>query len=234
MKKTFFVGLVAVVLLHAACSFSTPSILLTKTERIYSYNSQGMLTERLAAFILLADPDGRNDYKMLLLREEATGLEWSLDRENAVFLQEKDEVKTIQWVGSNKFKYPRHFFPAGRYTLTALDLSGKKTEASFLLQEAPPVSAMPFSFSLEQGRWKLHILDGTACTTYSLILLSADLQPLAVHKLKPDDSGVQDGDIQAFKKQMPDARYIQGFGEDEYTGIGFLGPPISLAGVPGE
>lgn len=230
MKKFPFFCLVAAVLLHTACSFSTPSVVFAKTERIYGYNRQGILTERLAAFILLVDKDGRNDYKALVLHEEATGLEWSLDRENSVFLQERNGTNSMQWVGSNKFTYPRRAFPAGQYTLTAFDLGGNKTEVSFSLQEAPPVSAMPFSFSLEKGRWRLNILDNTACTSYSIIMLSADLQPLLVHRIGLEEG--KSGDIHALTEDASDARYIQCFGENEYTNIGFLTPPISLQGLP--
>jgi len=134
MKHLSFVCLLLAVLLSIACSFNTPSVVLTKKQRIYSYNQQGVLTEHLAAFILLEDDNGRNDYKELTVREDATGLEWSINRENTVFLQETGYSKSAQWVGSNKLTYPRRFFPAGDYTLTASDLGGHKTEVPSSLQ----------------------------------------------------------------------------------------------------
>ena len=140
MKHLSFIYLLSFILIYTSCSFNTPSAVLAKEQRIYSYNQQGALTEWLAVFMLIEDNDGRNDYKGLILRENATGLEWALHRENTVFLQEAGYSKNTQWVGSNKFKYPRRFFPAGQYTLTASDLGGNKTELSFSLQEPQPLT----------------------------------------------------------------------------------------------
>lgn len=227
MKYSALPGLLLAVLVHAACSFSTPSVVLAKTERIYGCNRQGVVTERLAAFILLEDKDGRNDYKTLTLREEATGLEWTIYRENSVFLQETGIGSNTQWVGSNKFRYPRRYFPAGRYVLIASDLSGNTHEVSVSLQEAQPVLSLPFIFSLEQDRWQLTILDAAACSSFSLIMLSADLQPLTVLRLS-DVKDKQNGLLKPLKEQFPDARYIQCFGENEDRSIGFLSSPIPL------
>ena len=83
MRQRFLSAcLLPAILLYAACSFNTPAVVQAKRQRIYSYNRQGVLTERLAAFILLDDRDGRNDYKNLTLREDSTGLEWMIHREN--------------------------------------------------------------------------------------------------------------------------------------------------------
>ena len=125
MKHLSFICLLSAVLLYASCSFNTPTVVLVKKQRIYSYNQQGALTERLAVFMLLEDGDGRNDYKDLTLREDTTGLEWALHRENTVFLQEAGYSKNAQWVGSNKFKYPRRFFTAGKKNQTADEFGGK-------------------------------------------------------------------------------------------------------------
>ena len=226
MKHCSFPCLLLVVLLSAACSFNTPSVTLVKKQRIYSYNQQGAITERLAAFVLLEDEDGRNDYKELTLREDATGLEWSCHRENTVFLQEAGYSKNVQWVGSNKFKYPRRFFPAGQYTLTASDLGGNKTDTTFSLQESPQTGTLlPFEFMLENEQWLLHITDGSVCSHFSLIMLSADLQPLTVYQLQTNGTDRQNG---SFENRSADARYIQCFGENADQSIGFLSAPLPL------
>lgn len=228
MQRIFFTCLILAALLSAACSFNTPSAVLAKKQRIYSYNQQGVLTERLAAFMLLEDDDGRNDYKGLTLREDASGLEWSIHRENSVFLQEAGYSKNAQWIGSNKFKYPRRFFPAGQYTLIASDLGGNKTETTFSLQEPQLVTALPFNFTLENEQWTLHITDRTACSSFSLIMLSADLQPLTVYQLQLDDTDRKDGSLETLENKPLDARYIQCFGENSDQSIGFLSTPIPL------
>ena len=58
MKHLSFICLLSAVLLYASCSFNTPTVVLVKKQRIYSYNQQGALTERLAVFMLLEDEDG--------------------------------------------------------------------------------------------------------------------------------------------------------------------------------
>lgn len=228
MKHLSFACLLLAGLLSIACSFNTPSVVLAKKQRIYSYNQQGALTERLAAFMLFEDGDGRNDYKELILREDATGLEWSLHRENTVFLQEAGYSKNAQWVGSNKFKYPRRFFPAGLYTLTVSDLGGNKTETSFSLQEPQAITALPFEFVFENEQWALHIIDSGACSSFSVIMLSADLQPLTVYQLPTDSADRQNGSLAMFENKPTDARYIQCFGENADQAIGFLSTPLPL------
>lgn len=225
MKCLSFTCLLSVVLVSTACSFNAPSIVTAKRQRIYTYNQQGAVTERLAAFMLVEDGDGRNDYKELTLREDATGLEWSVHRENTVLLQEADYSKNTQWVGSNKFKYPRRFFPAGQYTLTVSDLGGNKTEATFSLQAPQAVTSLPFEFTLENEQWTLYITDREACSSFSLIMLSADLQPLTVYQLQPGDSDRQTG---ALQNGHSDARYIQCFGENADQSIAFLSTPLPL------
>ena len=228
MKHRCFICFLSAFLLFSACSFNTPSVVLAKKQRIYSYNRQGTLTERLAAFILLEDDDGRNDYKELTLREDATGLEWSIHRENSVFLQDTGYSKNAQWIGSTKFKYPRRFFPAGQYTLTASDLGGNKTETTFSLQEPQIVTFLPFDFTLENDQWTLQITDTASCASFSLIMLSADLQPLTVYQLQLDSSGRQNGSLETLENRPTDARYIQCFGEKADQSIGFLSKPVPL------
>ena len=228
MKHLSFICLLSAVLLYASCSFNTPTVVLVKKQRIYSYNLQGSLTERLAVFMLLEDGDGRNDYKDLTLREDTTGLEWALHRENTVFLQETGYSKNAQWVGSNKFKYPRRFFPAGQYTLSASDLGGNKTETTFSLQAPQIISFLPFEFTLENEQWTLNITDSSACSYFSLIMLSADLQPLTVYPLQTNGTDRQNGALTMFENRPTDARYIQCFGENTDQSIGFLSAPLSL------
>lgn len=228
MKHLSFICLLSAVLLYASCSFNTPTVVLVKKQRIYSYNQQGALTERLAVFMLLEDGDGRNDYKDLTLREDTTGLEWALHRENTVFLQETGYSKNAQWVGSNKFKYPRRFFPAGQYTLSASDLGGNKTETTFSLQAPQTITFLPFEFTLENEQWTLNITDGSACSYFSLIMLSADLQPLTVYPLQTNGTDRQNGALTMFENRPTDARYIQCFGENTDQSIGFLSAPLPL------
>ena len=228
MKHLSFICLLSAVLLYASCSFNTPTVVLVKKQRIYSYNQQGALTERLAVFMLLEDGDGRNDYKDLTLREDTTGLEWALHRENTVFLQETGYSKNAQWVGSNKFKYPRCFFPAGQYTLSASDLGGNKTETTFSLQAPQIITFLPFEFTLENEQWTLNITDSSACSYFSLIMLSADLQPLTVYPLQTNGTDRQNGALTMFENRPTDARYIQCFGENTDQSIGFLSTPLPL------
>ncbi|UTC44905.1 hypothetical protein [Treponema sp. OMZ 857] len=228
MKHLSFICLLSAVLLYASCSFNTPTVVLVKKQRIYSYNQQGALTERLAVFMLLEDGDGRNDYKDLTLREDTTGLEWALHRETTVFLQETGYSKNAQWVGSNKFKYPRRFFPAGQYTLSASDLGGNKTETTFSLQAPQIITFLPFEFTLETEQWTLNITDSSACSYFSLIMLSADLQPLTVYQLQTNGTDRQNGALTTFENKPTDARYIQCFGENTDQSIGFLSAPLPL------
>ncbi|UTC50745.1 hypothetical protein [Treponema sp. OMZ 855] len=228
MKHLSFICLLSAVLLYASCSFNTPTVVLVKKQRIYSYNQQGALTERLAVFMLLEDGDGRNDYKDLTLREDTTGLEWALHRENTVFLQETGYSKNAQWVGSNKFKYPRRFFPAGQYTLSASDLGGNKTETTFSLQAPQIITFLPFEFTLENEQWTLNITDSNACSSFSLIMLSADLQPLTVYQLQTNGTDRQNGALTMFENRPTDVRYIQCFGENTDQSIGFLSTPLPL------
>lgn len=230
MKRNYGYGLICILafmLVTAACSFNTPSVTLVKRQRLYTETQQGKLTEQLAAFILLEDRDGRNDYKELTLREDATALEWGIHRENTVFLQEAGYAKNVQWAGSNKFRYPRHFFPAGQYTVTAVDLGGNKTEASFSLAESLRSSALPFRFTVEGEQWSLQIHDTTACSAVSLIFLSADRQPLTVYPIQINDTGIQNGSL-VVQERPSDARYVQCFAENTDQSIGFLSLPQAL------
>jgi len=228
MRRTLSVYLFASVLLFGSCSFNTPTAVLVKKERLYSYNRQGVLTERLAVFMLLEDGDGRNDYKELTLREDATGLEWSINRDNTVFLQEAGYAQNVQWAGSNKFKYPRRFFPAGQYTVTASDLGGNKTETTFSLPDPQPLTSLPFAFTLENKQWSLQITDNAVCASFSLIMLSADMQPLTVYQLTLDDSGRQNGYLQSLQEMPVDTRYIQCFIENSDQSLGFLSNPLPV------
>ena len=229
MKRKNTLGLLcSAALMLAACSFNTPSVTLVKKQRLYSETKPGKLTEQLAAFILLEDRDGRNDYKELTLREDATALEWVIHRENTVFLQETGYAKNVQWVGSNKFRYPRHFFPAGQYTVTAIDLGGSKTESSFSLQEPPHVSTLPFTFTVEGDQWSLQILDATACSAVSLVFLSADRQPLTVYPLVVENIGIQSGSL-TLQERPADARAVQCFAENADQSIGFFSLPQALS-----
>lgn len=231
MKRNDSTGLIYIavlILAAAACSFNTPSVTLVKRQRLYTETQQGKLTERLAAFILLEDSDGRNDYKQLTLREEATALEWVIHRENTVFLQEAEYTKNMQWAGSNKFRYPRHFFPAGQYTVTAIDLGGSKTEISFSLLEPPRVSALPFRFTIEGDQWSLQLHDMAACSAVSLIFLSADRQPLTVYPIPIENSGIQNGSL-VMQERPSDARYVQCFAENADQSVGFFSLPQALS-----
>lgn len=212
----------------ASCSFNTPTAVLVKKQRIYSYNAHGKLVERLAVFVLLEDSDGKNDYKELKLREDATGLEWVIHRENTVFLHDTGYDKNTQWVGSNKFRYPRRFFPTGAYTIIASDLGGNKVETVFTLPEPQSITGIPFDFTLENNHWRLKVVDDSVCTSFSIIMLSADLQPLSVQRVVPDASGLYGDSLDALQEPASDARYIQCFGEDAEQSIGFLSKPLQL------
>lgn len=220
--------LLLTVLLCAACSFNTPVVVQAKKQRIYSYNQQGGVSERLAAFILLDDRDGRNDYKSLTLREDRTGLEWMIHRENTVFLQEAGYGTQVQWVGSNKFSYPRRFFPEGGYTLTATDLGGNTTETTFSLAAPYTQKDLPFAFTLQDEQWTLSVTSPNVCSSFSLIMLSADLQPLTVYRIAFHNAEQQSDSLAALQDKPADARYIQCFGENADQSLGFLSKPIAL------
>lgn len=226
IKLPFFICLFLTVLLAVACSFDTPVAVLVKKQRIYAYNMQEKLAERLAVFVLLEDGDGRDDYKELILREDATGLEWTINRENTVFLQEASYSKNVQWIGSNKFAYPRRFFPAGRYTVTACDVGGNETIASFSLQKSPPFTVFPFDFTLAEEQWALHIIDDSACVSFSVIMLGADMQPIAVYKIPPEDVMQRKGALHSLPEHLASTRYIQCFAENADQSIGFLSKPM--------
>ena len=227
VKYKLLTALFVFLLMVGACSFNTPSVTRVRKERIYSETQQGSLSERLAVFILLEDTDGRNDYKELTLREDATGLQWTIYRENTVFLQEAGHSNDVQWVGSNKFKYPRRMFPAGSYTVCAFDLGGNKTEMSFSLQEPQSFSALPFEFTLQDEQWSLRIFDGSACSTVSFIMLTADLQPLTVYRIEVTGTA-QSGTLQSLLDRSADARYIQCFCENTDRSAGFLSASVPL------
>ncbi|MGP1444509.1 MAG: hypothetical protein ACTTI6_05225 [Treponema sp.] len=229
MRQRFLSAcLLPAILLYAACSFNTPAVVQAKRQRIYSYNRQGVLTERLAAFILLDDRDGRNDYKNLTLREDSTGLEWMIHRENTVFLQEAGYGAQVQWVGSNKFSYPRRLFPEGTYTLTAADLGGNTSKTTFSLAAPYTPKELPFDFTLQDEQWTLSIKDRNVCSSFSLIMLSADLQPLTVYRIALNNTEQHSDSLAALKDKPADARYVQCFGENSDQSFGFLSKPIAL------
>lgn len=228
IRQLIYTCALLTVLLYSACSFNTPAVVQAKRQRIYSYNRQNVLTERLAAFILLDDRDGRNDYKALTLREDSTGLEWSISRENTVFLQEASYSSQVQWVGSGKFTYPRRFFPEGAYTLTAADLGGNTTKTTFSLAAPYEKQQLPFDFTMQDEQWTLSVIDLTVCTSFSLIMLTADLQPLTVYRITYNNAAQQTDALAALPDRPADARYIQCFGENADQSIGFLSKPIAV------
>ena len=63
---------------------------------------------------------------------------------------------------------------------------------------------------------------------YSLIMLSADLQPLTVYQLQINDAERQNGSFEMLENRPTDARYIQCFGENSDQSIGFLSTPLPL------
>ncbi len=229
MKVRLFVLPVLWAIWFAACSFNTPSVVLPKTQRLYSYNRHGVLVERLAVFVLFEDADGRNDYKELALQEKATGLRWTIQRENTVFLQEARYSQNAQWVGSNKFIYPRRFFPEGGYTLTVFDLAGNKVETDFTLPPAQPITAEPLTCVIENGQWQVQTVNASVCSSLSLILLTADLQPLSVRPLQHADQNLQSGAVDELQQSAPDARYLQCLGENAEQTVGFLTAPVLLS-----
>lgn len=200
--------------------------MVVKKQRIYTTSPQGTVSERLSLFVLLEDTDGRNDYKQLVLREDATGLEWIVQRENSVFLQESGFSQKTQWIGSNKFRYPRRVFPPGSYTVCAEDLSGQKTETVFTLEEPPRITGEPFTFQLDNGQWKITRIDENLFSDFSLIFLSADLQPLTTRQIQKDGSGQYSGS--AYHEGTDDARYIQCCAENTEHTAAFFSPPLPI------
>lgn len=226
MKLKIFWFLFGIVLLTVSCSFNPPAVMVVKKQRIYTASPQGTLTERLSLFVLLEDTDGRNDYKQLVLREDATGLEWMIQRENSVFLQEAGFAQKTQWIGSNKFRYPRRFFPPGSYTVVAEDLSGQKAETVFTLEDPPPIAGAPFTFQLDKGQWHITRVDETLFSDFSLIFLSADLQPLSTRQIRQDSSGQYSGSV--YEEGTADARYIQCCAENTERTAVFFSSPLLL------
>lgn len=228
IKRPIYACMLLSVLLCSACSFNTPVVVQAKKQRIYSDTQQGGVTERLAVFMLLDDRDGRNDYKSLTLREDSTGLEWMIYRENTVFLQEAGYSTQVQWVGSNKFSYPRRFFPEGTYTLTAADLGGNTTKTTFSLAAPYTQKTLPFSFTLQDEQWTLSVTDSSVCASFSLIMLSADLQPLTVYRIAFNNTEQLSDSLTALQDKPADARYVQCFGENTDQSLGFLSKPLAL------
>ncbi len=211
-----------------SCSFNSPTVSIPKIQRIYSKSSEGIFSEYLAVFVIFDDADGRNDYHELRLIENRTGLTWTLHRENTVFLQEVSHAEQQQWIGSRIFAYPRRPFPAGEYTVQVYDLSGNRTEQSFSLEQAAPVTTEPFTFSIDDTKWHVSIHDAAQCSTLSLIALGSDLQPLAIQKLTTAGNSEKTGTLAAIKTLSSDARYVQCLGENSNRTQGFLTQAMKL------
>ena len=223
------IGVIALVIaLCASCSFSSPSIALPKVQRLYKHTVEEGFVENLAVFAVFQDADGVNDYKELLLQENATGLEWRLHRGNTIFLQESRLSQHEQWVGSNTFAYPRGTFPAGAYTLTLSDLGGNTSTHVFTLQKPPRVTASPFQFTLNRETWQIHVKNSSFCCYFSLVMLGADLQPLRTYHLGKKETETITGTLQELIDFSPDVCYIQCFSENQDQSIGFFSAPIPV------
>ncbi len=205
-----------------ACSFNNPSISLPKIQRIYAKSANGNIVEHLAVFVVFDDADGRNDYNELRLSENKTHLEWVLSREDTVFLQETHHSETQQWIGSRQFSYPRRTFPAGKYTLLVSDLSGNTSEIPFTLAEPHPFTTEPFSFSLTDSEWIITIKQPDRCSTFSLIALGSDLQPLAIQEIPSFTELEKKGTLEIIKELSGNTRYIQCLGETSDGSHSFL------------
>ncbi len=227
-SRTVFIIFLTVQLFFLSCSFDKPSVSIPKIQRIYSKSSNNTFSERLAVFVVFDDKDGRNDYEQMILRENSTGLEWTLNRNNTVFLQEPLHSETQQWIGSRKFVYPRNTFPEGNYTLAVTDLSGNTTEQSFELTDPIPVTAEPFSFSLTETEWTITIENKSLCSSFYLIALGADLEPLAIEEISVGTDTTKKDSISSLKDLSYDARYIQCLSENSSKTQGFLSDAIKL------
>lgn len=223
------VGMIPLMIaLCTSCSFNSPSITLPKVQRLYKHTVEEGFVENLAVFAVCQDADGANDYKELLLQEDATGLEWRLHRSNTVFLQEAGFSQHEQWVGSNTFAYPRGTFPAGSYTLTLSDLGGNTSTHVFTLQTPPRVTESPFQFTLSAKTWQIQAENSSFCCSFSLVMLDADLQPLRTHHLGKKETETITGSLRELMDIAPDARYIQCFSENQDQSVGFFSTPIPV------
>ncbi|MGP1577719.1 MAG: hypothetical protein ACTTH7_09640 [Treponema sp.] len=216
---------VCAVIFAVTCSFEPPSVQEYKIQRLYFRDVRGLMSEQLSVFVVFRDKDGKNDYKSLTLSEDATGLQWTITRDTTVFLQETSRSEKEQWVGSNKFLYPRGPFPKGSYHIMLSDLSGNEATLAVQLGEPINFSSNPFDFQCENGSWLVKVHDTTICSRFQLIVLGADMQPLYTESL----SGIFSGTLSELLEKAEGGRYIQCLGENNSGSAGFISPALIIA-----
>ncbi|MGP1595076.1 MAG: hypothetical protein ACTTH8_07515 [Treponema sp.] len=215
---------VCIALLAMSCSFEPPSVQNYKVQRLYFKNQRGIITEQLSVFVIFRDKDGKNDYKSMTLCEDATGLFWVITRDNTVFLQETSHTAQEQWVGSNKFLYPRRPFPQGSYHITVSDLSENGTSITIQLGEPVHFSREPFELVCENGGWLVKVYDTSICSRFRLIVLGADMQPVYTE----DISGSLTGTLSELQEKAESGRYIQCIGENSSGTAGFMSAAVVI------
>ena len=213
-----------IVFFLCSCEFNSPDIpvLSFKILKIETQNSS--IEERLSVFLLYKDENGRNDYSSITIVHAESNLTWVLNRENSSFFSSSNlgasDAGKVLWAGSNKISHPLGKIPLGEYSIIAEDLSGNRSIKKISVKDFEDLSSLPFSFKIENKRWKIEPDQLSEFKKFSLILLGADKQPLFVQVL-PQDSQYEDS-IDSLLEKYPDTRYIQCIAKTSKGDIAYL------------
>ncbi|UTC63365.1 hypothetical protein E4O00_07795 [Treponema sp. OMZ 788] len=221
LKRILFFSVAAFFL---SCSFDKPEIPALSVKILKIETDAGTTEERLSAFLMYKDENGRNDYSSIQLVHLESGFTWVLNRESTSFFsssqfRSSDAEKTL-WAGSNKIASPFGKIPIGEYSLVLEDLSGNSSIKKITVKEPEAAESKPFVFQIQAGRWTVEGIEDSSFKSFFLILSGADKQPLFVHAL-PYGSKHEDS-ISSLTEKYPDTRYIQCMAQNAQGNTAYL------------
>ncbi|UTC65907.1 MULTISPECIES: hypothetical protein [unclassified Treponema] len=208
----------------SSCSFNGPEIPELSVKILKIETDKNSIEERLSVFLLYKDENGRSDYSSIQVVHLESGFTWVLNRENSAFfssaLLRASDAEKILWAGSNKIADPFGRIPLGEYSVIAEDLSGNRAIKKITIRDSEVISSLPFTFKIQNKRWKIEASSGVRFKNFSLILLGADKQPLFA-KILPYRSEYDDS-LEPLLEKYPDTRYVQCMAQKDGADIAYL------------
>ena len=142
-------GLLAGLLLLAACSGSAPQVLFPDAQLfLYHDRATGQTSETLRLFVAVQDGDGVEDLQRIFVINDEADLRWESDAEQWV----TREYGGDSWVGLPDIRMADHLpLPRGRYRVVVEDGALQSAEASFIVSAPPLPEETEFPLLLGSG-----------------------------------------------------------------------------------
>ncbi len=187
----------------ASCAVDDPEIAAIEARRLLIQDESGGFFPELAVFALFSGGDTADDFSMMTVTHDETGIFWEIPAGSAFLFPGGDG---FFWAGSSAllpvpdifadtsafaddtaaaFRESSGFFPKGSYSVTADNAAGSSGLSSFELNEPFYFNAQPAVFSLSgeerEARWSIVLSENLSPREVSvyLFLLDSSGSPLS-------------------------------------------------------